>query len=59
MSKDSQQPGTNLPTVQHSLDQYMLEVGRIPLLSREEERELTLRLRDEDDKEAAQGGGRE
>lgn len=35
------------------LDQYMREVRRFPLLSRDEERELALRLRDEDDVEAA------
>jgi RNA polymerase sigma-32 factor len=35
------------------MDQYMLEVGRIPLLTREEERELTERLRNENDVQAA------
>lgn len=35
------------------LDQYMREVRRFPLLSRDEERELALRLREEDDVEAA------
>jgi len=54
VSDDAPKTGHNLPIVQHSLDQYMLEVGRIPLLSRDEERELTERLRDEDDKDAAQ-----
>ena len=44
---------SELPVVQHSLDQYMLEVGRIPLLSRDEERELAEQFRDEQDVEAA------
>ena len=44
---------TELPVVQHSLDQYMLEVGRVPLLSRQEERELAEQFRDEQDVEAA------
>ena len=44
---------TELPVVQHSLDQYMLEVGRVPLLSRQEERELAEKFRDYQDVEAA------
>jgi RNA polymerase sigma-32 factor len=44
---------TELPVVQHSLDQYMLEVGRVPLLSRQEERELAEQFRDQQDVEAA------
>ena len=44
---------TELPVVQHSLDQYMLEVGRVPLLSRQEERDLAEKFRDEQDVEAA------
>ena len=36
---------SNLPVVQHSLDQYMLEVGRIPLLTREEELTLAQNLK--------------
>jgi RNA polymerase sigma-32 factor len=41
------------PVVQHSLDQYMLEVGRIPLLSREEEKKLAEQLKEGSDTEAA------
>jgi len=44
---------SNLPVPKHSLDQYLLEVGRIPLLSREEERELSEHLKDDGDVEAA------
>lgn len=44
---------SNLPALHHSLDQYMLEVGRIPLLTRDEERELAERLRDTTDIAAA------
>ncbi len=44
---------SNLPVVHHSLDQYMLEVGRVPLLTRDEERELARRLKDEGDIDAA------
>jgi RNA polymerase sigma-32 factor len=44
---------SNLPVVHHSLDQYMLEVGRVPLLTRDEERVLAERLRDDTDIDAA------
>jgi len=42
-----------LPVVQHSLDQYMLEVGRVPLLTREEETELAYLYKESGDAEAA------
>ncbi len=43
----------SLPVVHHSLDQYMLEVGRVPLLTRDEERQLAEQLRDHEDIDAA------
>ncbi|MFT5431048.1 MAG: RNA polymerase sigma-32 factor [Myxococcota bacterium] len=44
---------SDLPVPKHSMDQYMLEVGRIPLLSRDEERALAEQLKRGDDVEAA------
>ena len=44
---------SKLPVVQHSLDQYMLEVGRVPLLSRAEEQELAQKLKESSDPDAA------
>ncbi|HHJ80771.1 MAG TPA: RNA polymerase factor sigma-32, partial [Candidatus Tenderia electrophaga] len=40
-----------LPT--HSIEAYQAAAARIPVLSAEEERELAIRLRDENDLEAA------
>ncbi len=48
----------DLPVPQHSLDQYMLEVGRIPLLTRQEEAELAQKLTG-DDREAAREAARQ
>ena len=44
---------TELPAAKHSLDQYMLEVGQIPLLTRQEEQDLAQRLKTDEDVEAA------
>lgn len=43
-----------LPTTADSLHQYLNEIGKIPLLSREEEMELATRYFKTEDKEAAQ-----
>lgn len=43
---------SDLPVAQHSLDQYMLEVGRVPLLTRAEEAELADKLSSDDPDEA-------
>ena len=45
---------TQLAVLGSSLDQYMAEVNRFPLLSREEEQELAQKLVDDGDVEAAQ-----
>ena len=44
---------SNLPVPQHSLDQYMLEIGRIPLLSRDEEQEVARHLKETGDVDSA------
>src|SRR5210317_273574 len=43
----------NLPVPGEQLDSYLREVYRVPVLSAERERELSLRLRDHDDLDAA------
>jgi RNA polymerase sigma-32 factor len=45
--------GTHLPSPAHGLDAYMQAVSAIPVLTSEQEQELALRLRQEDDLEAA------
>ncbi len=43
----------NLPVPGEQLDSYLREVYRVPVLSAERERELSLRLREHNDLEAA------
>lgn len=44
---------SQLPVLQTSLEQYMLDIGKLPLLTREEELELAQHLKDTGDVEAA------
>lgn len=45
--------GSNLPSPAHTLDAYVQAVSAIPVLSTEQERELALRLQQDNDLEAA------
>ena len=47
-------PIPNLPVVKNSLESYLLQINRFPLLTREEEFQLAVRYRKDNDIEAAQ-----
>jgi len=46
-------PIPNLPVVKNSLESYLLQINRFPLLTREEEFQLAVRYRKDNDIEAA------
>jgi RNA polymerase sigma-32 factor len=52
-AKDQEEPSVAPPVIADPLQRYMWEVSRIPLISREEERELAIRYRETGDIGAA------
>lgn len=54
LSKALVPTGTRLPSVKDSLSQYMMEISKFPVLSREEEQALVEKYLENDDREAAQ-----